>query len=112
MWSKQPKEKTEKHEADAPEKLRYSRYYEHDGVLRAYANRAMVLAFLCVPVAMLALGFAVYVRLQPPTVIRVSEGRQWWSDRRGPRSRSLGVQARSRRNLRNEHSCERFSTTI
>ncbi len=73
MWSKQPKGKTEKHEADAPEKLRYSRYYEHDGALRAYANRAMVLAFLCVPTAMLALGFAVYVRLQPPTVIRVDE---------------------------------------
>ena len=34
----------------APEKLRYSRYYEHDGALRAYANRAMVLAMLCVPV--------------------------------------------------------------
>lgn len=58
-------------EADAPEKLRYCRYYEHDGVLRAYANRAMVLAFLCVPTTLLALGFAVYVRMQPPTVIRV-----------------------------------------
>src|SRR6266566_3100540 len=73
MWSKQPKGKTEKHEAEVPEKLRYSRYYEHDGALRAYANRAMVLAFLCVPMAMLALGFAIYVRLQPPTVIRVDE---------------------------------------
>jgi hypothetical protein len=60
-------------ETEAPAKLRYSRYYEHDGALRAYANRAMVLAFLCVPTAMLALGFAVYVRLQPPTVIRVDE---------------------------------------
>jgi len=54
-------------------KLRYARYYEHDGVLRAYANRAMVLAFLCVPTTMLALAFAVYVRLQPPTVVRVDE---------------------------------------
>src|SRR5215468_6822391 len=61
---------------DAPEKLRYSRYYEHDGALRAYANRAMVLAFLCVPTTLLALGFAVYVRLQPPTVIRVDENGQ------------------------------------
>jgi hypothetical protein len=66
-WMK--KKKPEK--TDIPEKLRYSRYYEHDGALRAYANRAMVLAFLCVPVTILALGFAVYVRLQPPTVIRV-----------------------------------------
>ena len=33
----------------------------------------MVLAFLCVPATLLALGFAVYVRVQPPTVIRVDE---------------------------------------
>lgn len=70
MWLKR-KQASEK--ADAPEKLGYSRYYEHDGALRAYANRAMILAFLCVPATMLALGFAVYVRLQPPTVIRVDE---------------------------------------
>jgi hypothetical protein len=76
MWSKETKEKPEKHQAEAPEKARYSRYYEHDGALRAYANRAMVLAFLCVPTALLALGFAVYVRLQPPTVIRVDEDGQ------------------------------------
>jgi hypothetical protein len=68
MWLKK---KYPSEEADAPEKLRYSRYYEHDGVLRAYANRAMVLAFLCIPTTMLALAFAAYVRLQPPTVIRV-----------------------------------------
>src|SRR5208283_2183884 len=50
MWLKKtnpPKE------TDAPEKLRHSRYYEHDGILRAYANRAMVLAFLCIPTTML-----------------------------------------------------------
>jgi hypothetical protein len=67
LWPK----KKEPEKTDIPEKLRYSRYYEHDGALRAYANRAMVLAFLCVPIALLALGFAVYVRLQPATVIRV-----------------------------------------
>lgn len=54
-----------------PDKLRYSRYYEHDGALRAYANRAMLLAFLCVPTALIAISLAAYVRLQPPTVIRV-----------------------------------------
>src|SRR5947209_17808852 len=70
MWLKK---KNPSKETDAPEKLRCSRYYEHDGILRAYANRAMVLAFLCIPLAMLALAFAVYVRLQPPTVIRVDE---------------------------------------
>jgi hypothetical protein len=56
---------------DAPEKVRYSRYYEHDGALRAYANRAMVLAFASAVIALLALAFAAYVRIQPPTVIRV-----------------------------------------
>ena len=68
MWLKKadPKESQK-----APEKLRYSRYYEHDGALRAYANRAMVLAFLCVPTTLLAVAMAAYVRLQPPTVIRV-----------------------------------------
>ena len=56
---------------ELPEKLRYSRYYEHDGALRAYANRAMVLAFLSVPTAMIAVALAAYVRLQPPMLIRV-----------------------------------------
>jgi hypothetical protein len=70
MWLKK---KDPAKETDAPEKSRYNHYYEHDGILRAYANRAMVLAFLCVPTTMLALAFAVYVRLQPPTVIRVDE---------------------------------------
>ena len=75
MWLKKNESKEHKDEKDtnAPEKLRYARYYEHDGALRAYANRAMILAFLCVPTTLLALGFAVYVRLQPPTVIRVDE---------------------------------------
>lgn len=57
--------------AEAPEKTRYSRYYEHDGQLRAYANRAMLLAFLSIPTALVAVSLAAYVRLQPPTVIRV-----------------------------------------
>ncbi len=68
MWFKKadPAEKKE-----AAEKLRYSRYYEHDGALRAYANRAMLLALITVPTALLAVALAAYVRLQPPTVIRV-----------------------------------------
>jgi hypothetical protein len=55
----------------ADDRTRYSRYYEHDGMLRAYANRSMVLALLFGVVAMGSFAFAVYVRLQPPTVIRV-----------------------------------------
>src|SRR5437016_8087948 len=71
MWLKSDKEQKAANDTAAPDKLRYSRYYEHDGALRAYANRAMVLAFLCVPTALVAVGLAAYVRLQPPTVIRV-----------------------------------------
>src|SRR5215468_9119383 len=57
--------------ADLPERLQYTKYYEHDGMLRAYANRSMVLAMLFAVIAMSSLGFAIYVRLQPPTVVRV-----------------------------------------
>jgi hypothetical protein len=67
------KQKKNSETAPAPEKLRYSRYYEHDGALRVYANRTLVLALLCVPSTLLALAFAVYVRVQPPTVIRVNQ---------------------------------------
>lgn len=54
-----------------PEKVRYTRYYEHDGALKAYANRAMFLAFGCTFIALIAVTLAAYVRIQPPTVIRV-----------------------------------------
>ena len=76
MWSKNRKDENATRATSAPNKLGYSRYYEHDGALRAYANRAMVLAFLCVPTTLIALAFAVYVRLQPPTVIRVDANGQ------------------------------------
>jgi hypothetical protein len=66
MWLKRSRE-TE----PSPERLYYSRYYEHDGALRAYANRAMLLALLSIPTALVAVCLAAYVRLQPPTLIRV-----------------------------------------
>jgi hypothetical protein len=56
-----------------PEKARYTKYYEHDGMLRAYANRAMLLAMLFGVIALTSLCFAIYVRLQPVTVVRVDE---------------------------------------
>jgi hypothetical protein len=58
-------------DSERPEKVKYSRYYEHDGALRAYANRAMFLAFGCTFIALIAVALATYVRIQPPTVIRV-----------------------------------------
>ena len=47
------------------------KYYEVDGALTANANRAWLLAFLTVPIALIAIGFAIFVRIQPPTVIRI-----------------------------------------
>jgi hypothetical protein len=40
--------------------------------MRAYANRFAVLAFVSGAIALLSLGFAIYVRLQPPTIIRIT----------------------------------------
>jgi len=51
----------------------FPKYYEHDGMLRAYANRAMFLALLFAVIALGALGFAIYVRILPPTIIRVDK---------------------------------------
>src|SRR6266542_2778870 len=53
-----------------PERARYTKYYEHDGQLRAYANRSMLMAGLFGVIALVSLGFAIYVRLQPATVSR------------------------------------------
>ena len=55
-----------------PERVAYSKWYEHDGALRAYANRAMVLACAMTALAFLGVGFGIYVRMQPPTIIRIS----------------------------------------
>src|SRR5437879_1299145 len=55
-----------------PERVRYTKYYEHDGQLRAYANRSMLMAGLFGVIALVSLSFAIYIRLKPPTVIRVS----------------------------------------
>jgi hypothetical protein len=55
-----------------PEKTHYTKYYEHDGQLRAHANGSMLVAGLFGVIAFISLLFAIYVRLQPPTVIRVA----------------------------------------
>jgi len=56
----------------APEIASYTKYYEQDGMLRAYANRSMLLAMIFGLLATAALGFAIYVRIQPAMVIRVN----------------------------------------
>jgi hypothetical protein len=55
-----------------PHELDFRHSYVRDGVMRAYANRFAVLAFVSGVIALLSLGFAVYVRLQPPTIIRIA----------------------------------------
>jgi type IV secretory pathway TrbF-like protein len=65
--------KTKTELSSVPEITAYTKYYEHDGMLRAYANRAMFLAVLFGVIACGSLGFAIYVRVQPPTVIRVDK---------------------------------------
>ena len=43
---------TGKSDQNVAEKARYTRYYEHDGMLRAYANRSMVLAMVFAVIAL------------------------------------------------------------
>ena len=64
---------TDRPVAEMPVPMRYTKYYEHDGMLRAYANRSMVLAMILGVLALASLGSAIYLRLQPPTVIRVDK---------------------------------------
>jgi hypothetical protein len=56
----------------APEQMDLRRAYVRDGIMRAYANRFGLLAILCAVVAVVSLGFAIYVRIQPATIIRVA----------------------------------------
>jgi hypothetical protein len=65
--------KTEKAQRQLSEIVGYTKYYEHDGMLQAYANRAMFLAMLFGVIAFASLGFAIYIRTEPPTVIRVDK---------------------------------------
>jgi len=65
--------RTETKSRTDPEITAFTKYYEHDGMLRAYANRAMFLAMLFGVIALGSLGFAIYVRIQPPTIVRVDQ---------------------------------------
>jgi len=65
--------KTEPISRTGPEITAFTKYYEHDGMLRAYANRAMFLAILFGVISLGSLGFAIYVRTQPPTIIRIDK---------------------------------------
>ncbi|MBZ5726949.1 MAG: hypothetical protein LAP87_18380 [Acidobacteriia bacterium] len=58
--------------SEVPERLRYSKYYEHDGALRAYANRMMWFGISAVMISFVLAVLFFWVRVQPPTVIRIA----------------------------------------
>ena len=61
-----------RHPAERPEKLSYTKYYEHDGALRAYANRMLWFGISAVMISFVLAILFFWVRVQPPTVIRIA----------------------------------------
>jgi hypothetical protein len=55
-----------------PEKIAYTKYYEHDGWLRAYSNRMLWFGIFASLIAFVLAVLFFYVRVQPPTVIRIA----------------------------------------
>ena len=54
-------------------KVREPKFYEMDGALRAYSNRSILLAGVMSLVALVAVVGFFFVRMQPPTLIRVNK---------------------------------------
>ena len=52
------------------------KFYEMDGALRAYSNRSLVLASVMGLVALIAVAGFLFVRMEPPTVIRIGANGQ------------------------------------
>ena len=61
-----------RHATEVPEKVRYTKYYQHDGALRAYANRMMWFGISAVMISFVLALLFFWVRVQPPTVIRIA----------------------------------------
>lgn len=55
------------------EKIQEPKFYEMDGALRAYANRTLVVAGIMGLITLIAVVGFLFVRLQPPTVIKVDK---------------------------------------
>ena len=56
----------------APEKVAYTKYYEHDGALRAYSNRMLWFGVAASGIAFVLALMFFWQRVQPPTVIRIA----------------------------------------
>src|SRR5678815_1203438 len=59
-------------DSELPEKTGYTKYFEHDGALRAYANRMMWFGISAVLISFVLALLLFYMRVQPPTVIRIA----------------------------------------
>jgi hypothetical protein len=55
----------------SPSLSKQPKYYEADGALRAYANISVWAAVIAGVVALVAVSIMIFMRIQPPTVIRV-----------------------------------------
>jgi hypothetical protein len=62
----------QEHASALPEKTAYTKYFEHDGALRAYANRMMWFGISAVLISLVLALSLLYMRVQPPTVIRIA----------------------------------------
>ena len=105
---------------DLPERVQYTKYYEHDGMLRAYANRAMVLAILFAVIAMSSwvLRFMFAFSLQPSSAWTRRETPPRWAvaQNRETSRRASSLLSQQRRrlqpNLRPRPLCAGFLKTI
>jgi len=56
----------------APDKVAYTKYYEHDGALRAYSNRMLWFGIAASGISFVLALLFFWQRVQPPTVIRIA----------------------------------------
>jgi hypothetical protein len=74
-----------------PERTAYTRYYEHDGALRAYSNRMLWFGIFTSLIAFVLSLLFFYVRIQPPTVIRIAANGEAVVVEGGARTRTSGI---------------------
>ena len=55
----------------APEKVAYTKYFEHDGALRAYSNRMLWFGIAASGISFVLALLFFWQRVQPPTVIKI-----------------------------------------
>ena len=61
-----------KERMNSPEKVAYTKYYEHDGALRAYSNRMLWFGIFASMIAFTLALLFFWARVQPPTIIRIA----------------------------------------